>query len=300
MNNKNMKVLVTGGEGFIGSSFIKKFSNEFDFVVISSKKNDCKKIVKTEYVSVSDKKIIKTIENLNPDVVIHFAAFSGLKKCETEPEQAFNINVTGTANVVKGCLRTNARLIFISTREVYGPTISKESNEADLLNPINIYGKTKMKAEKIIQKDAKNSGLNYIILRLTNVYGPGSDSGVNNIIRKSLSEGKISVNGGEQVLNFIFIEDVIELIHLVLLNGKLFRQIFNIGSKDTISLKKFVEILMGLSNNKVDVEFGKKPNFESLFFRPDIKKQQNILAYNSKISLKEGINKTLQYMKINL
>ena len=294
-----MKILLTGGEGFVGSSIIKKFNKEFDFIVISSKKKDSKKIAKTEYVSVSDKKIIKIIENLNPDVVIHLAGLSGLKKCEMEPEKAFDINVNGTKNVVNGCLKINAKLIFISTREVYGSTINKESKENDSLQPINIYGKTKMEAEKIILNAAKNSELNYIILRLTNVYGPGSDSGVNYMIRESLSKGKISVNGGEQVLNFIFIEDVIELIHLVLLNDKLFRQIFNIGTKDTISLKKFVEILIGLSNNKVDVEFGEKPYFESLFFRPDIKKQQNILGYNSKISLKEGINKTLQYMRIN-
>jgi UDP-glucose 4-epimerase len=300
MNNKNMKILLTGGEGFIGSSFVKKFYKEFDFVIISSKKNDFKKIAKTEYLSITNKKIIKTIENLNPDIVIHLAGLSGLKKCETEPEKAFDVNVNGTTNVIKGCLKINAKLIFISTREVYGSTINKESNENDSLNPINIYGKTKMEAEKIIQNTAKNSKLNYIILRLTNVYGPGTNSGVNYMIKESLNEGKISVNGGEQVLNFIFIEDVIELIHLVILNSKLFRQIFNIGSKDTISLKKFVEILIGLLNNKVDVEFVKKPNFESLFFRPNIKKQQNILAYNSKISLKEGINKTLQYMKINL
>lgn len=294
-----MKVLLTGGCGFIGSSFVKKFNKEFDFVIISSKEKIIEKTIRTEYGSVSDKNIIKIIENINPDVIIHLAALSGLKKCEVNPEKAFDINVTGTENVINGCLKTNSRLIFISSREVYGLTTNKKSNENDRLKPINIYGQTKMKAENIIDEYAKKSGLNYTILRLTNVYGPGGKSGVNNLIRESLKEGKIFVNGGEQILNFIFIEDVIELIRLVLLNDKLSGEIFNIGSKDTISLKKFVEIIIELSSEKINVEFRKKPNFESLFFQPDIKKQQNILEYNTKTSLKDGISKTLKDMKMN-
>ncbi len=294
-----MKILLTGGHGFIGSNLIKKFNKEFDFVVISSKKGTNTGDVKTEYISVTNKKIVKTIEILNPDIIIHLAALSGLKKCENDPKKAFEVNVTGTENVVEGCLNTNAKLIFISSREVYGSTINEKSNEDDMLNPDNIYGQTKVNAEKIIQNAAKNFELNYIILRLTNVYGPGSNSGVNRIIRESLSKEKILVNGGEQILNFIFIEDVMELIHLVILNNKLSKQILNIGSKDTLSLKRFVELLEELLNNPINVQYGEKPSFESLFFCPDIKKQQNILGYDSKYSLEEGILKTLQYMRIN-
>ena len=62
-----------------------------------------------------------------PHIVIHLAGLSGLKKCESEPKKAFKINVEGTANVVKGCLKINAKLIFISSREVYGETINKKS-----------------------------------------------------------------------------------------------------------------------------------------------------------------------------
>lgn len=297
-NNKNMKILLIGGEGYIGSNFIKKFNNEFDFIVISSKKKS-KKIAKTEYVSVTEKKIIDKIKLLNPDIVIHLAGLSGLKKCESEPKKAFKINVEGTANVVKGCLKINAKLIFISSREVYGETINKKSKESDIVKPKNIYGKTKMEAEKIIQNAGKNYKLNYIILRLTNVYGPGNNSGINHIIRSSINEGKIYLNGGQQILNFIFIEDVIELIRLIILNDKLSREIINVGSNDSISLKKFVDMVIKMLDKNIDIEFKVMPNFESLVFRPDIKKQQKILKYDLKNRLEEGINKTIQYMKTN-
>ena len=294
-----MRILLIGGHGFIGSNLIKKFNREFDFVVISSKKGIDTGDIKTEYISVTNKKIVKIIETLNPDIIIHLAALSGLKKCENDPKKAFEVNVTGTKNIVEGCLKTNAKLIFISSREVYGSTINEKSNEDDMLNPDNIYGQTKVNAEKIIQNAAKIFELNYVILRLTNVYGPGSNSGVNRIIRESLSKEKILVNGGEQILNFIFIEDVVELIYLVILNNKLSKQILNIGSNDTSSLKKFVELLEELLNDPINIQYGEKPSFESLFFCPDIKKQQNILGYDFKYSLKEGIIKTLQYMRIN-
>ena len=294
-----MRILLIGGHGFIGSNLIKKFNREFDFVVISSKKGIDTGDIKTEYISVTNKKIVKIIETLNPDIIIHLAALSGLKKCENDPKKAFEVNVTGTENVVEGCLKTNAKLIFISSREVYGSTINEKSNEDDMLNPDNIYGQTKVNAEKIIQNAAKIFELNYVILRLTNVYGPGSNSGVNRIIRESLSKEKILVNGGEQILNFIFIEDVIELIYLVILNNKLSKQILNIGSNDTSSLKKFVELLEELLNDPINIQYGEKPSFESLFFCPDIRKQQNIFGYDFKYSLEEGIIKTLQYMRIN-
>ena len=297
-NNKNMKILLIGGEGYIGSNFIKKFNNEFDFIVITSKKKS-KKIAKTEYVSVTEKKIIDKIKLLNPDIVIHLAGLSGLKKCESEPKKAFKINVEGTANVVKGCLKINAKLIFISSREVYGETINKKSKESDIVKPKNIYGKTKMEAEKIIQNAGKNYKLNYIILRLTNVYGPGNNSGINHIIRSSINEGKIYLNGGQQILNFIFIEDVIELIRLIILNHKLSREIINVGSNDSISLKKFVGMVIKMLDKNIDIEFKEMPNFESLVFRPDIKKQKKILKYDLKNRLEEGINKTIQYMKTN-
>ena len=294
-----MRILLIGGHGFIGSNLIKKFNREFDFVVISSKKGIDTGDIKTEYISVTNKKIVKIIETLNPDIIIHLAALSGLKKCENDPKKAFEVNVTGTKNIVEGCLKTNAKLIFISSREVYGSTINEKSNEDDMLNPDNIYGQTKVNAEKIIQNAAKIFELNYVILRLTNVYGPGSNSGVNRIIRESLSKEKILVNGGEQILNFIFIEDEVELIYLVILNNKLSKQILNIGSNDTSSLKKFVELLEELLNDPINIQYGEKPSFESLFFCPDIRKQQNIFGYDFKYSLEEGIIKTLQYMRIN-
>ena len=297
MINKKMKVLITGGLGYIGKNFIKKYENVHELVVISKERDISirpKESIHLEYGDVSGKKIIKIIEKLKPDVVIHLAALSGLKKCEENPEKAFEINVTGTANIVEGCLAANSRLVFISTREVYGIT-NKESNENDSLDPINTYGQTKMKAEKIVES-AKDLGLNYAILRLSNVYGLDGITGINQIIKESIEKGTIFVNGGEQILNFIFIEDVIEVINLAIQNKRWSNEVFNIGTENSIKLKEFVEILIESINRDIEVKFREKPEYESPFFQPNIKKQQNTLGYNAKIGLKEGIMRTIQTM----
>ena len=286
MKNKN-KVLLTGGTGFIGTKFLEKYSNEKDFEISVLKEK------------IEDVKIIQKIERINPDVVIHLAALSGLKNCELNREKAFEVNVIGTENIVKGCIKNNSRLIFLSSREVYGSTVIKKSDEKDELDPINVYGQTKMKAEKIIQKYGEKKNLDYTILRLTNVYGPGNKSGINRLIVDALNKKKIVVNGGEQILNLIFIEDVIQILHLVLKNNKISKEIFNIGSNNTISLNEFLEILIKLLDQNIEIQIGEKPSFESSYFDPNITKQNRILEYNSKTTLNNSINVTIKQMKKN-
>jgi UDP-glucose 4-epimerase len=287
MKNK-MKVLLTGGTGFIGTKFVEKFSKEFNLIIFSSKEK------------IQEQKIIKTIEKINPDVIIHLAALSGLKNCELNQKKAFDVNVIGTENIVKGCIKNNSRLIFLSSREVYGLTGMKKSDENDKLEPISVYGQTKMKAEKIIQKYGIKENLDYTILRVSNVYGPGSKSGINRLIIDALNKKKIIINGGEQILNLIFINDVIQILYLILKNNKISKEIFNIGSENTISLNEFIKILIKLLDQNIEIQIDEKPSFESSYFDPNITKQNKILEYDSKTTLNNAINITINHIKKNL
>ena len=287
MKNK-MKVLLTGGTGFIGTKFVEKFSKEFNLIIFSSKEK------------IQEQKIIKTIEKINPDVIIHLAALSGLKNCELNQKEAFDVNVIGTENIVKGCIKNNSRLIFLSSREVYGLTVMKKSDENDKLEPISVYGQTKMKAEKIIQKYGIKENLDYTILRVSNVYGPGSKSGINRLIIDALNKKKIIINGGEQILNLIFINDVIQILYLILKNNKISKEIFNIGSENTISLNEFIKILIKLLDQNIEIQIDEKPSFESSYFDPNITKQNKILEYDSKTTLNNAINITINHIKKNL
>ena len=144
-----MKVLLTGGLGFIGKRFIENFQNSHDLIVFTTE-NSIKNFNPTEIPkliiekgSIEDDSFQKIMLKHKPEVVIHLAAKSGLKNCEENPESAFTCNVFGTYNVIKTCAEMNSKLIFISSREVYGETINESNKEDDPLFPNNIYRITK-------------------------------------------------------------------------------------------------------------------------------------------------------------
>ena len=165
-----MKILLTGGFGYLGQSFIKKYMYCHEIIVFNKnsiiKPKSHSKVI-TEIGTVESNDVENIIKKHKPEVVIHLAALSGLKKCEDNPSEAFMMNVFGTLNVVKACISEKCKLIFLSSREVYGETIKNESSEDDPLNPVNIYGLTKSLSENIIQFFSRNHNLNYIFNIIT-------------------------------------------------------------------------------------------------------------------------------------
>ena len=174
-----MKVFLNGGLGFIGRRFIKKFSNQHDIIVCALNKDILAfqgepflKNIIIEEGTTEGKEILEVMAKHKPDVVIHLAALTGLKKCHEDPELAFKINVHGTFNVLTACAKHCSKFIFISSREVFGETINDKSKEDDPLLPNNVYGITKMIGENLVKFFNEKYSLDFTILRLTNVYGP--------------------------------------------------------------------------------------------------------------------------------
>lgn len=294
-----MKILITGGFGYLGQSFIKKYSDYHEIIIFNKNSTIKPKFdsrIITEIGTIENNDIDKVIKKHKPEIVIHLAALSGLKKCEDNPSEAFMTNVYATLNVVKSCIAEKCKLIFLSSREVYGETIENESSEDDPLNPVNIYGFTKSMSESIIQFFSTTQNLDYVILRLTNVYGPGGEvRGVNRIIDNALRKNYIQINGdGNQTLNLIFIEDVIDLLNQIIENKKISKHIFNVGSEDTITINQFSQIVINMLNNKIKIEYFPKIPYENVYFKPKLTKLKGILKFRPNFSLKQGLEKTIQ------
>jgi len=298
-----MKVFLIGGLGFIGKHFIKQFSNIHKITVFetqqgiqnASKTLDLTKISIKEG-SVVDNNLSEIIAKNKPDVVVHLAALTGLKKCNEFPEKAFEINVYGTHNVVKACLTASCKLIFISSREVYGETINETSSEEDPLFPNNVYGLTKKIGEDIINLAGKKNNLEFTILRLTNVYGPeGNQYGAVIIIKNALYDKKIQILGGTQRLNYVYVDDVVNLINLVLKNEKSSKQVFNVGSNETVSIKEFVNKVSKLVPKNITIEHLPMRDAETLNFEPNLEKLQKILGYTPKYALEDGIKNVIKW-----
>lgn len=294
--NKKMRVLLVGGFGYIGSRFIEKFQNKYELIVFSKnqliqfspfKKN------KVFFGSVSSNDVIECIIKTKPDIVIHLASITGLRKCEDNPDEAFNVNVNGTANVIKGCIKVGSKLIFMSSREVYGITKNIKSNEDDRLEPINIYGQTKVKAEKLIIDASIKNNLDYTILRLTNVYGPSTTYGVNKIISDAVKGKKVQIFGGERIFNLIYIDDVVQAIKLVLENNQSTGKIYNVGSQVEITLNHLVEQLEIILKKKISIERFPPKDFESTYFRPNFKRIENDIGFTAEMDLENGLKKAI-------
>ncbi|MGC9119350.1 MAG: NAD-dependent epimerase/dehydratase family protein [Thermoproteus sp.] len=241
-----MKILVTGGCGFIGAHLIKKLVNEgYEVHVLDncSFVSPIFSIIK-DYVTLH-KIDIEHITNLNHsfDVVVHLAAVSSLKSCEDNKLECMRINYIGTRKVVRFVKDRGSYLIFASSREVYGNPSRVPVNEAFPVNPINCYGVSKALAEREILEE----NLRYAVVRIANVYGYGDrpERAVPAFVINGLNNGKINVFGGDQLLDYVYIDDLINFLLILIKNNPI--GIYNIGSGRgirIIDLANFVKNLL--------------------------------------------------------
>jgi len=134
-----MKIFVTGGSGYLGKELVKYLSLKADVFAPSN----------TFCNMLDENKLNKTISIFKPDYVIHLAAFVDTFGCENDIKKALDVNVLGTINIVKACLKLNCKLVYVSSEYVFSGDKGNYTID-DKLDPINVYGKTKAAAEYII------------------------------------------------------------------------------------------------------------------------------------------------------
>lgn len=161
------KLFVTGGSGLLGSNIIKTASERF-YVYSSYHKNkvnfkNCK--CSLSKIDITNRSQLKVINDINPKLIVHCAALTSVDNCENDPENAYLQNVVSTENIVNIAEKNESFLIHISTDAVFDGKKGNYSEE-DKAYPINVYGNTKLEAEKIVKK----SNIDYCIVR-TNIYG---------------------------------------------------------------------------------------------------------------------------------
>lgn len=316
-----MKIVIIGGStGFIGKELAGRLSEKHEVIVFTrnsrgrhdkdgddkGKDREDEKGNKTEIIDMKDSRIIGLLEKYKPDIVVNAAGQTGLKNCNDNPTDTFGTNVYGTYNVIQGCLRSNSKLIFISSREVYGESQKGAcSSENDTLCPNNILGITKMIAENMIRYFSDMYDLDYIILRPTNVYGPhGRVSGLYEMINSALINEEIIIFGGGQTLNFIYIDDLIDAIELTV-EGKFSKETFNLCSTDNFKIDEMARIISDLigsssssssSSLNIKIKYQVKQSGQTAYFQPDLSKMQNVLKYNPRVDILTGLKKTIEWI----
>jgi nucleoside-diphosphate-sugar epimerase len=242
--------------------------------------------------------LLEGVLNYSPNSIVHLAAITGIKRCLDLPRESFNVNVYGTFNVIMAAIKLNAKLVYASSREVYGETTGEATSEDMPMLPNNLYGLTKFLAEQLIIWAGKKYGLDYTILRFTNVYGPGGDQyGPQIIIQKALKGEKIQILGGDQVMNFVYIDDVVRAILMTLENQKSMKATFNVGSYDSIRVSDLIHKIIKLIGRNVTTEVTPYRETETMFFRPALGKIEKILGWKPQIGLDTGITRTIEWYR---
>lgn len=153
-----MKVLVTGSKGMVGSAVKDFFIEKGESVYALSRE---------ELDITAREKVIETIRMINPDILIHCAAFTDVDGCTLNPKKAYLVNAMGTQNVVEGCSSVNCKMVYFSTDFVFDGKKTTPYSEADIPNPLSVYGQTKLLGEYYVSHILRD----FLIIRISRVFG---------------------------------------------------------------------------------------------------------------------------------
>jgi dTDP-glucose 4,6-dehydratase len=234
-----MKVLITGGAGFIGSSAVKHFQKMNDNVIVLDKLSyaakehnieDCE-LIKVDICETD--KVKKIVTDFTPDVIINFAAETHVDNSILSVSEFIHSNFIGVSSLLEVCKETGTKLCHISTDEVYGPADQHAFTEEDALNPMNPYSATKASADLLIKSFYNTHKVPFLIIRPSNNYGPNqhNEKFIPKLLQSIKEKKKFPLYGnGLQVREWTFVEDTVQLIREIIIKEKDWNSIYNITS----------------------------------------------------------------------
>jgi len=307
-----MKVLVTGGAGFIGSHLVDRLVKEGYRVRVvdnlsSGRLENIKHHIDAETVEfiVGDLKdpqaALKAVEGI--DVVFHFAANPEVRVSTTNPEIHFNENVVATFNLLEAMRKFNVKeLVFASSSSIYGEPEQILVDEFAPIRPVSVYGACKAACENLIHAYSRLHGMKAIILRYANVIGPRLRHGViyDLLIKLTRNPRELEVLGdGTQVRSFVYIDDAIEATLIAWRKTLENYAVYNVASEGWITVNEVVKIItetLGLENIKIIY----KPVLHGVGWLGDVKRialkidKLKSLGFKPKYSSKEAVYLTVK------
>ncbi len=299
--SNGMKILVTGGNGFIGSHIVRAYLRAGHRIAIidrssrNARRNAHSKIAfyKADIRDLARMEEIFSRER--PEVVSHHAALIDVVYSVANPLPTLETNVLGTATLLSAFKKFGTgrkKFIFASSAAVYGDPKKLPVRETVECSPISTYGLSKVLAEGVIRFYAVTSGVTYTIFRYANAYGPGQKSGAVSIFADLMRRGKTPVifGDGKKNRDYVYAEDIARANVLALMKGK--NEVFNLGWGETVSDTAMYDVLAK------NIGFKKPPVYkpyrqgEIYAMALSAKKAKKILGWKPKVKFGEGIKKT--------
>jgi UDP-glucuronate decarboxylase len=305
-----MRILVTGGAGFLGSHLSERLLELGHEVVVAD-----------NFYTGNKEKIAHLLDNKSFELIRHDVTFplyvevdgifnlacpASPIQYQKNPVQTFKTSVHGAINMLGLAKRTGARFLQASTSEIYGdPHVSpQEESYWGNVNPIGIrscYDEGKRAAETLIFDYHRQFGLDIRVARIFNTYGPRMDANdgrvVSNFIVQALKGEPITIYGdGSQTRSFCYVSDLIEGLIKLFFTEKIYEPV-NLGNPNPINMKELAEEVLGLTGSKAKIAYKELPGDDPKQREPNITKAKDLLNWSPKVDRRAGLTSTIDYFK---
>lgn len=308
---------VFGGAGFVGSHLCKSLIKDNFFVlcidnlITGQKKNIEEFLDSSNFEFIEHDATLPFNLDRNVNFIFHLASPASPNKNNPKsyiqkPIETLLANSLGTYNLLELAKEKNAKFLYTSSSEVYGdPAVSPQSEDYfGNVNPNGIrsvYDEGKRFGEAITMAYFRKYGLDIRIIRIFNTYGPKmADDGraVPQFIASAVKNKPITVYGqGLQTRSLCFIDDMVDGIKLAMVSEKSKGKVINLGNPNEIKILELAKIIKEMTNSKSKIVFKNLPEDDPKRRKPDITKARKLLNWEPKVSLREGLKKTIEYFK---
>ena len=308
-----MKILITGGAGFLGSTLARRLLKNGNEIwcldnFLTGRKENIADLIKNPYFHLIRQDIIDTVD-VSVEQIYNLACPASPAHYQKEPIHTVKTCFLGALNVLELAKKNNAVVLQASTSEVYGdPLVHPQTEDyRGNVNSIGIrscYDEGKRIAETLFFDHARQYGTNIRVVRIFNTYGPNMDPKdgrvISNFIIQALRGDKITIYGdGSQTRCFCYVDDMIEAFIRMMNNSQGFIGPVNLGNPVEMTVANLAEEVIRLTGSDSVLEYHKLPQDDPARRKPDISLAKKILGWEPKISLEEGLKKTIAYFKNN-
>ncbi len=305
-----MKILVTGGAGFIGSHIVDELIEKGHSVAVvdnlsTGKKENINDKAKFYKKDIQSEEISSIIEKENPGVVFHYAAQIDVRKSTQDPTKDAKTNILGSLNVIESFLdkATNPKHLFFASTggAIYGEAEQIPTKESYKEEPLSPYGVAKLAVEKYLKFYNNTHDLKYTSFRFSNVYGPRQNSkgeaGVAAIFTDQILAGEqpIIFGDGKQTRDFVYVKDVVRANMIALEKEK--EGVYNISTGEETSVNEIFNYLKEITGKELPEKHGKAKEGEQRRSCLDYSRAKKELGWKPEYNTKDGLKETVEWFK---
>lgn len=314
-----MKILVTGGAGFLGSNLCAGLLSQGHEVfcldnLLTGKKENIEEFFKNPRFKFENLDVIEVekLKDINFDRVYHLASPASPNKHTTKsylalPFETMKVNSFGTWVLAQFAKGQGARFLFASTSEIYGDPLEHPQKEeyrgnVSTTGVRSVYDESKRFGETVVSAFVRHKDLDARIVRIFNTYGPRMDRDgrvVIEFVMAALKGDPLPIFGeGKQTRSFCFVDDLIEGIIKAMESENTKGEVFNLGNEEEFTILELAEVVKKITGSSSEIKFVEElPEDDPLRRNPDIEKAKRVLNWEPKVSLEEGLRKLVEHLK---